>query len=333
MGVTRNSSELLLKIENLTRNFPVGTPSPGKSKNVLAVDNLSLEIYQGETLGLVGESGCGKSTLALTIAGFLNPSQGKIYFEGKDLSSRKVRKSCRTEIQMVFQDSYSSLNPRKNIYSILAEPLRINRLATKKDVAEKVYKLLESVGLPRHYTGKYPGELSGGERQRVNIARAISLKPKLIVCDEPVSALDLSVQAQVLNLLADLQKEYNLTYLFIAHGLGNVQYISDRIAVMYLGGIVEIGTSEEIFTHALHPYTEAFLNASPVPDPKYRREIHNILCEEAADALKTVSGCKFYGRCQYASGHCKENVPKLRFVQEGNTSHACACFLYEKFLY
>ncbi len=331
MGAAQNPSELLLKIEHLTRNFPVSKGNSGnKNKNVRAVDNVSLELYQGETLGLVGESGCGKSTLALTIAGFQNPSEGKIYFEGKDLSSRAVRKSCRTDIQMVFQDSYSSLNPRKNIYSILAEPLWINHLATKRDAEEKVHKLLESVGLPKYYTRKYPGELSGGERQRVNIARAISLTPKLIVCDEPVSALDLSVQAQVLNLLADLQKEYNLTYLFIAHGLGNIQYISNRIAVMYLGSIVETGTAEEIFSHALHPYTEAFLDACPVPDPKYRREMHNILYEEAEDAVQVMEGCKFYSRCQYASGYCKENVPGLRFAEADNTSHACACFLYEK---
>ncbi|MBA9088176.1 peptide/nickel transport system ATP-binding protein/oligopeptide transport system ATP-binding protein [Fontibacillus solani] len=255
----------LLTLENLKKYYP---------SDVKAVDGVSFQIYPGETLGLVGESGSGKSTIGKMIVGLEKPTDGRILFDGRDISglSSKEMMNLRSELQIVFQDPYSSLNPRKRIADLLAEPLKVHRIVPAKDISGEVDRLLELVRLPRSSKNRYPHEFSGGQRQRIGIARALSLKPKLIICDEPVSALDVSIQAQILNLLKDLQKELNLTYLFIAHGLGAVKYVSDRIAVMHQGKIVEIGNKAEIFHDPKHPYTKALLDASPIADPRLRNK-------------------------------------------------------------
>ncbi|MNW51514.1 Oligopeptide transport ATP-binding protein OppF [compost metagenome] len=265
----------LLSVENLKKYYPIRSGLASKAVGeVKAVDDVSFSIYPGETLGLVGESGSGKSTIGKTIVGLEQPTEGRILFDGKDISklSYKEMKGLRSELQIVFQDPYSSLNPRKRIADLLAEPLKVHRVVPVKDIPGEVDRLLELVGLPRNSRNRYPHEFSGGQRQRIGIARALSLKPRLIICDEPVSALDVSIQAQILNLLKDLQKELNLTYLFIAHGLGAVKYVSDRIAVMHQGKIVEIGSKSEIFHEPKHPYTKALLDASPIADPRLRNK-------------------------------------------------------------
>ncbi|MNW44680.1 Oligopeptide transport ATP-binding protein OppF [compost metagenome] len=260
-----NGLQPLLTLENLKKYYP---------SDVKAVDGVSFQIYPSETLGLVGESGSGKSTIGKMIVGLEKPTDGRILFDGRDISglSSKEMMNLRSELQIVFQDPYSSLNPRKRIADLLAEPLKVHRIVPAKDISGEVDRLLELVRLPRSSKNRYPHEFSGGQRQRIGIARALSLKPKLIICDEPVSALDVSIQAQVLNLLKDLQKELNLTYLFIAHGLGAVKYVSDRIAVMHQGKIVEIGNKAEIFHDPKHPYTKALLDASPIADPRLRNK-------------------------------------------------------------
>ncbi|SDG38020.1 oligopeptide transport system ATP-binding protein [Fontibacillus panacisegetis] len=260
-----NGLQPLLTLENLKKYYP---------SDVKAVDGVSFQIYPGETLGLVGESGSGKSTIGKMIVGLEKPTDGRILFDGRDISglSSKEMMNLRSELQIVFQDPYSSLNPRKRIADLLAEPLKVHRIVPAKDISGEVDRLLELVRLPRSSKNRYPHEFSGGQRQRIGIARALSLKPKLIICDEPVSALDVSIQAQILNLLKDLQKELNLTYLFIAHGLGAVKYVSDRIAVMHQGKIVEIGNKAEIFHDPKHPYTKALLDASPIADPRLRNK-------------------------------------------------------------
>ncbi len=294
-----------------------------------AVDGVSFDLYPGETLGLVGESGSGKSSLALSVVGLEKPEQGRILFSGTDIvnCSRNEMKRIRTDIQMIFQDPRSSLNPRQSVYDILAEPLRVHRLAPKSEIPQRVNELMDNVGLAGRCKAKFPAELSGGERQRIGIARALALKPKLIVCDEPVSALDVSIQAQVLNLLKDLQQQYGLTYIFIAHGLGSVQYVSDRIAVMYLGSIVELGKADDIFHRAKHPYTKALLGAQPISHPK-RRSLDRVLLQgEAAGPAAHTGGCKFYGRCPHASDLCGSQTPHLSPSQsfEKADGHSYAC--------
>lgn len=313
----------LLEINNLKQYYPIKKGIFSKTVgHVKAVDGLSLQIYPGETLGLVGESGCGKSTTGRAIVQLEKPTEGEIIFGGKNISNftNREMRNIRTELQIIFQDPYSSLNPRKRIGDLLSEPLLFHKLATPAEVKKKVEDILEIVGLPKSYKNRYPHEFSGGQRQRIGIARALILNPKLIVCDEPVSALDVSIQAQVLNLLKDLQNEFNLTYLFIGHGLGAVKYISDRIAVMYLGNIVEIAKTEEIFKNPKHPYTLALLNAYPIPNPHLRGRQRIVLEGDVPSPANPPKGCKFHTRCPLVQSKCREVVPVLT-----EDHHSVAC--------
>lgn len=317
----------LIEVRNMKKYYPVkGGIITHTTGFVKAVDGVSFSIGEGETLGLVGESGCGKSTIGRQLVGLETPTEGEIYYEGRALSGRKGKegKAVRTQLQMVFQDSYSSLNPRKHIYEILAQPMLYHKLATKETVEKEIERILGLVGLPKHVLGRYPHEFSGGQRQRIGIAKALSLKPRFIVCDEPVSALDVSIQAQILNLFRSLQKELNLTCLFVGHGLGAVNYVSDRIAVMYLGKIVEIGKAKELFSKPVHPYTKALLNAVPIPDPEEKEKDRPLLQGEIGSSTNPPSGCRFHPRCPYATEICKQREPLLLETQPGS-GHFCAC--------
>ncbi|WP_100486975.1 ABC transporter ATP-binding protein [Sporolactobacillus pectinivorans] len=313
----------LLQVSHLKKYYPIKKGVISRTVGyVKAVDDVSFDIYPGETLGLVGESGCGKSTTGRSLVRLENPTAGTVFFQGKDLAniSNKEMRKMRTDLQIIFQDPYSSLNPRKRIGDLLAEPLVAHKLATRGEADKKVNDILEIVGLSKHYKNRYPHEFSGGQRQRIGIARALMLHPKLIICDEPVSALDVSIQAQVLNLLKDLQKELNLTYVFIAHGLGAVKYISDRITVMYLGKIMEMATTREIFERPLHPYTEILLSAYPVPNPHMRDREQIVVEGDVPSPANPPKGCVFHTRCPFAKDICREKIPKLN-----GKGHLVAC--------
>jgi oligopeptide transport system ATP-binding protein len=320
--------EILLRAQNLRKYFPIrsGILFQREMARVHAVDDVSFELRAGETLGLVGESGCGKSTLARCIARLYDITSGSLTFEGADISkySRRKLRAVRRDLQMVFQDPYASLNPRKRVGAIISDPLRIHRAGSRDQIRERVVELLELVGLSSEHINRYPHEFSGGQRQRIGVARALALKPKLVIADEPVSALDVSIRAQVINLLDDLQDELGLTYIFIAHDLGVVRHVSDRIAVMYLGKIVEISPAEELYQRPAHPYTEALLSAVPVPDPDLAASREHIVLEgDVPSPITPPSGCRFHPRCRYATSICRTEEPLL--VQRGSHGHLAAC--------
>jgi oligopeptide transport system ATP-binding protein len=318
----------LVKAANVRKYFPIkqGVIIQREVARVHAVDDVSFDVRAGETLGLVGESGCGKSTLGRCIVRLHELTDGSIEFEGRDISqlSRRDLRPIRREMQMVFQDPYASLNPRKRVGSIIGAPLHIHGLGDGKEVKARVQELLDLVGLSPEHFNRYPHEFSGGQRQRIGVARALALRPKLIIADEPVSALDVSIQAQVINLLDDLQEELSLTYVFIAHDLGVVRHVSDRIAVMYLGKIVEVSPAEELYRRPVHPYTEALLSAVPVPDPDLSAKRERIVLEgDVPSPISPPSGCRFHPRCRYATEICTIEEPPL--LPHAGPGHIAAC--------
>ena len=317
----------LLQIENLRKSFRTNHALGGSGNRLVAVNNISFTLEKGETLGLVGESGCGKSTTGKLIMQLQKADQGRVLFDDTDLTKLSPRqmRPFRRQIQMIFQDPFSSLNPRMTVGSILSEPLLIHKLVPGRQVRERVIELLEKVGLTAEHEQRYPHEFSGGQRQRVGIARALAVEPQLIIADEPVSALDLSVQAQILNLLQELQREHQLSYLFIAHDLAVIEHVSDRIAVMYLGNIVELTSADQLYKNPRHPYTEALLNAVPVADPKHPRPAP--LSGEIPSPVNPPSGCYFHPRCPYADQLCHQQSPPLA---ELGANHLVACHHTEK---
>jgi oligopeptide/dipeptide ABC transporter ATP-binding protein len=322
-----NADGNLVEVKNLRKFFPVHSHFFSRAKIfVQAVVGVNLFIRRGETLGLVGESGCGKSTLGRLILRLEEPTEGQILFENEDIlqyDSERLRQ-LRRQMQIIFQDPYSSLNPRKTVGSIIGEPLIIHHIGAKKEREERVLKLMEVVGLRPEHINRYPHEFSGGQRQRIGIARALALNPKLIIADEPVSALDVSIQAQVLNLLEDLQREFHLTYLFIAHDLSVVEHISDRVVVMHLGRLAELALSEDLYRSPKHPYTQALLSANPVPDPTLERK-RILLQGEVPSPINPPSGCNFHTRCPYKFEPCPKEVPQFREIEP---NHWVACYLY-----
>ncbi|MDQ3802161.1 MAG: dipeptide ABC transporter ATP-binding protein, partial [Acidobacteriota bacterium] len=320
---TKSEKKELIQVRNLVKHFPV----ENSDDVVRAVDDVSFDIFAGETLGLVGESGCGKSTVGRCLLRLIEPTAGEVWFENKNILNlgKNELRELRREMQIIFQDPYASLNPRLKILSIISEPLKIHGIGDKTEQKERVADLLKKVGLDPNYMYRYPHEFSGGQRQRLGIARALALNPKLIIADEPVSALDVSVQAQVVNLLQDLQQELGLTFLFISHGLAVVEHISQRVAVMYLGKIVEIADSHELYENPLMPYTKALLSAIPVPDPTRKRE-RIVLQGDVPTPINPPSGCRFRTRCPWAIDECAKEVPELREIKKG---HFAACIRIE----
>ncbi len=324
--MNRSNGAALVQVENLIKHFPVCLGAFGEHKaTVRALDGVSFDIHKGETLGLVGESGCGKSTAGLTILQLHRPTAGKVYYRDTDLTQLKERelRPIRQKMQIIFQDPYSTLNPRMTVGGAIAEPIRVHNLAPKERERAIVAELLHDVGLNSNYAHRYPHEFSGGQRQRICIARALACEPEFIVCDEPISALDVSIQAQVINLLEDLQEKYGLTYLFIAHDLAVVRHISDRVAVMYLGRLAEMATKDKLFENPLHPYTQALLSAVPVPNPRQERERQRIvLTGDVPSSINPPGGCRFHPRCSLASELCAEVAPEWHQVEAG---HWVAC--------
>ncbi|HHY32615.1 MAG TPA: dipeptide ABC transporter ATP-binding protein [Firmicutes bacterium] len=318
-------AEVLLEVKDLVKHFPItkGIVLSRKVGAVKAVDGVSFHINRGETLGLVGESGCGKSTTGRLILRLIEATSGEIIFEGKNILKlgREEMRELRKDMQIIFQDPYASLNPRMTVGDIIGEPMEIHRIARGREKDRRVRELLEVVGLSPFHARRYPHEFSGGQRQRIGVARALAVNPKLIICDEPVSALDVSIQAQVINLLQDLQREFGLTYLFIAHDLSVVKHISDRVAVMYLGKIVELAAKHELYNNPQHPYTEALLSAVPIPDPTKKKQ-RIILEGDVPSPINPPSGCRFHTRCRYAQDICSVEDPP--FVDIGD-SHFVAC--------
>ncbi|WP_027632944.1 ABC transporter ATP-binding protein [Clostridium hydrogeniformans] len=319
-----DNKKIIMEVSNLKKHFNVG-----KNAVLKAVDDVSFIIREGETLGLVGESGCGKTTCGRTAIGMYNKTEGQVLYKGKDVHSLKgkEKKAFSKEVQIIFQDPYASLNPRMTVSDIIAEGIDIHGLvANSKERIEKVNELLSLVGLNKEHASRFVHEFSGGQRQRIGIARALAVEPNFIMCDEPISALDVSIQAQVVNLLIKLQREMGLTYLFIAHDLSMVKHISDRVAVMYLGTMAELTTSGELYKNPLHPYTQALLSAIPIPDPKIERTRKRIMLEgDVPSPINPPEGCRFRGRCKYAKDICKEQRPILKEVAPG---HFVACHLY-----
>ena len=321
------TTEPLLRVKGLKKHFPIYGGVLGKEVGqVKAVEEISFSVQKGETLGIVGESGCGKSTTGRMLLRLIEPTEGKVFFEGKDvtsLSKSELRK-MRRDMQMVFQDPFASLNPRHNVEKILEEPLKVHGMGSSAERKKRVKELLEIVGLSSYHAKRYPHQFSGGQRQRIGIARALMTRPKLIIADEPVSALDVSIQSQVLNLMQDLQKEFQLTYIVIAHDLGVVRHISDRVGVMYLGKMAELTTSEQLYDKPLHPYTQALLSAVPIPDPLYEKK-SIVLQGDIPSPSNPPSGCVFHTRCPLKMDICEKAIPQLMEHEEG---HYVACHLY-----
>jgi oligopeptide transport system ATP-binding protein len=330
-----NGQEVLVQVNNLKKHFPIMRGIMRRQVGaVQAVDGVTFDIYKGETLGLVGESGCGKSTTGRTILQLLEPTAGQVTYEGKDLTGlnkSELRKS-RREMQMIFQDPYASLNPRMSVGGIIGEPLQIHNIGTSKTRKDRIKELMGLVGLNPFFINRYPHEFSGGQRQRIGIARALATNPAFIVADEPISALDVSIQAQVVNLMDDLKEELGLTYLFIAHDLSMVRYISDRVAVMYLGRIVELSDRDSVFERPLHPYTQALLSAIPIPDPEKEEKRQRLILEgDVPSPANPPRGCRFHPRCRYATEICSEEDPEFRDLGNG-VQHMTACHHAEDYL-
>lgn len=332
----KNGDSAFIQVRNLKKHFPILRGVFRRQVGaVQAVDGLTFNIYKGETLGLVGESGCGKSTTGRAILQLLKPTDGQVVFKDQELtklSGGELRKA-RRHMQMIFQDPYASLNPRMTVGNIVGEPLEIHNLGNAQNRRERVQELLKLVGLNPYFVNRYPHEFSGGQRQRIGIARALATNPDFIVADEPISALDVSIQAQVVNLMDDLKSELGLTYLFIAHDLSMVRYISDRVAVMYLGRIVELSDRDQIFEHTLHPYTQALLSAIPIPDPEKEEKRQRLILEgDVPSPANPPSGCRFHPRCSYATDVCRQEDPEFRNLSGNGVEHWVACHHAEQFV-
>jgi oligopeptide transport system ATP-binding protein len=332
-NATANNKDTLLRVDDLVMHFPIYRGVIQRQVGaVRAVDGISFDIKRGETLGLVGESGCGKSTTGRTILQLYKPTAGSVTFDGTNLITLKGEqmRQMRRKMQMIFQDPYASLNPRMTVAQLIGEPLMVHNVATGVEINQRVEHLLKLVNLNPSFASRYPHEFSGGQRQRIGVARALALQPSFIICDEPISALDVSIQAQVVNLLEELQQQFNLTYLFIAHDLSMVKHISDRVAVMYLGVIVELAPRDELYSKPLHPYTQALLSAVPIPDPVAdAKRKRTILQGDVPSPANPPSGCRFRTRCPIAEAVCAESRPEFREIKPG---HFVACFFAERFL-